>query len=271
MEAAKGPAATKGNMMVDSGAGITLVTKVWAEAHGLRISAPPLTSVRGAAGQAVEVIGTVSMTLQLSPTLEVDVANVAVSTGAFYQALLGCDLLEGKPGVLGPATISMGDGGSVQWKQEKIGCIAVAPLLRKAASVNPASAEYLPPPPPQPAPTRPIVTLKDAGVKMDATKLAEMAALAKERDEQRLSSSCTTQQWRGLLDRAQYLFRGLALPRNIAELVRQAFAVHNLRGFSTETVAARVLAKAQASGYEAALQELESMGIPSSPPPKKSA
>ena len=91
--------------MIDTGAGITLVTKGWAEAHGLRIQAPLPTSVYGAAGQQVDVVGTVSFTVQLSPTLEMDVANVSVSAGSFYQALVGCDLLAGKPGVLGPALI----------------------------------------------------------------------------------------------------------------------------------------------------------------------
>ena len=76
--------ATRGNMLVDTGAGITLVTKTWAEAHGLKISAPLPTSVYGAAGQAVDVVGTTSFTVQLSPTLELDVANVSVSSGSFY-------------------------------------------------------------------------------------------------------------------------------------------------------------------------------------------
>ncbi len=71
-------------MLVDTGAGITLVTKAWAEAHGLKISAPLPTSVYGAAGQAVDVVGTTSFTVQLSPTLEIDVANVSVSSGSFY-------------------------------------------------------------------------------------------------------------------------------------------------------------------------------------------
>jgi hypothetical protein len=36
-----------------------------------------------------------------------DLADVIVSEGDFYQALIGGDLLRGKPGVLGPATIIM--------------------------------------------------------------------------------------------------------------------------------------------------------------------
>lgn len=92
-------------MLVDTGAGLTLVTKVWAEAHGLKISPPSPTDIRGAGGSAVEVVGSTSMTLQLTPTLEIDVADVTVSSGTFYQALLGCELMEGKEGILGPALI----------------------------------------------------------------------------------------------------------------------------------------------------------------------
>ena len=55
--------ATKGNMMVDTGAAVTLVTKAWADVHGLRISPPQGVSIRGAAGHSVEVVGTTQMTL----------------------------------------------------------------------------------------------------------------------------------------------------------------------------------------------------------------
>ena len=55
--------ATKGNMMIDTGAAVTLVTRAWAEAHGLKISSPPGISINGADGQAVEVVGTTAMTL----------------------------------------------------------------------------------------------------------------------------------------------------------------------------------------------------------------
>ena len=82
-------------MMVDTGAGITLVTKQWAESHKLKISKPSAGKVYGAAGSEVAIVGTTAFTVQLTPTLEVDLANVSVSAGNFYQALLGCDLLEG--------------------------------------------------------------------------------------------------------------------------------------------------------------------------------
>ena len=63
--------------------------------------------ILGANGTAVKIIGTTSMTLILAPTLEVDVSNVAVCSGDFYQGLLGCDLLCGYNKALGAATISL--------------------------------------------------------------------------------------------------------------------------------------------------------------------
>ncbi len=269
--AAKPSVATRGSMMIDTGAGITLVTRAWAVAHNLKISSPPSTQVKGASGQEVKVVGTTQMTLQLAPTLEIDVANVAVSEGSFYQALLGCELLEGKTGILGPATISMGAGGSIQWSQEKLGCIAVAKFMPKSASVNAAAGKPFAPPPA--ATGEPAVTFDQVGVKLDAKHKRELSALAKERDQQRAAGhlAISIDAWRGLLDCAQCLFRGLALPANISRLARQAFAVRDTKGRTTETVLARVLAKAQTQGYEAAVQELEGMGIPSQRPQKTSA
>ena len=48
-----------------------------------------------------------TMTLLLAPTLELDVANVAVCLGNFYQELLGCDLLWGHNEALNAATITL--------------------------------------------------------------------------------------------------------------------------------------------------------------------
>ena len=48
-------------------------------------------------------------------------------------------------------------------------------------------------------------------------------------------------------------FCGLAVPQNVSRLRRQAFAVRVTKGVHTETVLARVLAKSQSKGYEAAL------------------
>ena len=90
-----------------------------------------------------------SLTMRLSTTLEIEVADVGVSEGEFYQCLIGGDLLNGKPGMLGPAVISLGVGrasGNVQWRQPKSGCVAIAEFLRPTPSKN-AVGPKLPPAP----------------------------------------------------------------------------------------------------------------------------
>ena len=49
--------------------------------------------ISSANGTAVKIVGTIRMTLLLAPTLELDVANIGICSGNFYQGLLGCDLL----------------------------------------------------------------------------------------------------------------------------------------------------------------------------------
>ena len=48
-----------------------------------------------------------SMTILLVPTLELDVSNLTICLGDFYQGLLGCDLLCGHNEALGAATITL--------------------------------------------------------------------------------------------------------------------------------------------------------------------
>ena len=93
--------------MVDTGAAITLLTKKWVDAHGLTVREKVAEYISGANRTAVKIVGMTSMTLLLAPTLEIDVANVAVCSGNFYQGLLGCDLLCRHNKVLGAATISL--------------------------------------------------------------------------------------------------------------------------------------------------------------------
>ena len=71
-------------MMVDTGTAITLLTKKWADAHGLTVKEKVAKYILGANGTGVKIVGTTSMTLLLAPTLEMDVANVAVCSGNFY-------------------------------------------------------------------------------------------------------------------------------------------------------------------------------------------
>ena len=113
---------TKGHAMIDTGAAVTLVTQAWATAHGLKVTQGKKISVKGAGGAAIPVLGYTQFTMQLTPTLEVDLSGVIVAEGQFYQCLLGGDILGGKLGILGPAKIEMPGAstpGSIQWKQER--------------------------------------------------------------------------------------------------------------------------------------------------------
>ena len=82
-------------MMVDIGVAITLLMKKWADTHGLTMKEKVAEYISGTNGTVVKIIGMTSMTLLLVPTLEIDMANVAICLGNFYQGLLGCDLLCG--------------------------------------------------------------------------------------------------------------------------------------------------------------------------------
>ena len=75
---------TKGAMMVDTGASITLVTRKWAETHGLMITPVLGISITGTNGTPVDMVGTCSMMVQLSPMLELDIGDINVSSGDFY-------------------------------------------------------------------------------------------------------------------------------------------------------------------------------------------
>lgn len=88
----------------------------------------------------------------------------------------------GKPGFLGPATINMPsptDIGSIQWMQEKLGCIAYANFIPPATHVN--RNDVLPSPPP---PSNEILptTLQAEGVALDYTTMNKLTELAAARD-----------------------------------------------------------------------------------------
>ena len=70
--------------MVDMGTAITLLMKKWADAHGLTVREKVAEYISGANRTMVKIVGTTSMTILLAPTLEIDVANVAVCLGNFY-------------------------------------------------------------------------------------------------------------------------------------------------------------------------------------------
>ena len=119
---------TKGAMMVDTGASITLVTRKWTETHGLMITPVSGISIMGVNGTRVDMVGMCTMMVQLSPMLKLDVGDINVYLGDFYQALISCDILgglhAGRAAVLGPAVIHMlgpGTPGYISWMQPSQG------------------------------------------------------------------------------------------------------------------------------------------------------
>ena len=94
-------------MMVDTGTAITLLIKKWVDTHSLTVKEKAAEYISAAKSSVVKIVGTTSMTLLLAPTLETDVANVAICLGNFYQGLLGCDLLCGHKEALSTATIAL--------------------------------------------------------------------------------------------------------------------------------------------------------------------
>ena len=169
-------------MMVDTGAAVTIVTEKWATAHGLRITPGKKIQIRGAGGANVETLGTATFTVQVSPTLELDLSDVVVSVGDFYQALKGGDVLRGKSGILGPAQIVMLSSmtvGNIQWRQLRGGCMAVANFIHPSILANPAN--ILPPAPPAAPMTKARTTLAKEGVEMAPAQMELLSKLAAER------------------------------------------------------------------------------------------
>ena len=74
--------------MVDTRVAITLLMKKWVDDHRLTMREKAAKCNSGANGTVVWIMGTTSKTLLLVPTLELNVANVNICTGDFYQYFL---------------------------------------------------------------------------------------------------------------------------------------------------------------------------------------
>ena len=95
--------------MVDTGACCTILTTKWCETHGIQVyPKKPAFSVTVANGSKVPIVGSASFKVRLSPSLELELEDVAVQQNNNCSALLGVDVLQGRIGVLGPATIRLG-------------------------------------------------------------------------------------------------------------------------------------------------------------------
>ena len=93
--------------MINMGVAITLLMNKWVDSHGLTMKEKASNYISGANGTFIRIVGMASMTLLLVPTLELDVSNVTVCSGNFYQGLLGSNLLCGHNEALSVPTITL--------------------------------------------------------------------------------------------------------------------------------------------------------------------
>ena len=70
--------------MANMGLAIMLLTKKWVENHSLTMKEKVAKYILGAKATVVEIVSMTSISLLLTPTLEMDMANVAVCSGNFY-------------------------------------------------------------------------------------------------------------------------------------------------------------------------------------------
>ena len=68
-------------MIVDTGVAITLLMKNWVDAQGLTMKEKAAKYILGANSTSIRIVGMTSMTLLLVPTLELDMANIAICPG----------------------------------------------------------------------------------------------------------------------------------------------------------------------------------------------
>ena len=69
--------------MVDMGVAIILLMKKWVDTHGLTMNHNVSEYTSGMNGMPVYIVCTTSMYILLTPTLEIDVANVTIYSGDF--------------------------------------------------------------------------------------------------------------------------------------------------------------------------------------------
>ena len=102
-------------------------------------------------------------------------------------------------------------------------------------------------------------TFEAEGVRLPPQQLKELKAITTEWDEQRKRAT-GDEEWRGLLDHTQHLFRAWSVPVGLARLLCHILAEHRVPAPS-ETILAKVLAVGQKKSMEAAMQQLLDLGM----------
>ena len=114
--------------------------------------------------------------------------------------------------------------------------------------------------PPEPKTLQILSTTFEAeGVRLPPQQLKELKAIAAERDEQR-KRAMGDEEWRSLMDHAQYLFWASSIPVRLARLLRHILAKCRVPAPS-ETILAKVLAAGQKKSMEVTTQQLLDLGM----------
>lgn len=77
---------------------ISLVSKISYNLYGLSINPKSGVTITSTLGKTLDIMGIASMIVILDPTLEVDLREVAMSSGDFNQFLMGMYVLSGCKG-----------------------------------------------------------------------------------------------------------------------------------------------------------------------------
>ena len=167
--------------------------------------------VQAANGQPLNIVGTASFTIRLSPSLEMDLEGIAVhGMQGSCAALIGMDLLNGRKGVLGPTSIvfaspSGSSDGEIHFKLIPQFFLAVVPIIPIPAGKELANQV-------QDSDPGPGDFLAKANLKqLSAEQLWQLAKYAAEWDEGR-NRSWSDETFRGFLDKVKQTFRDYELP-----------------------------------------------------------
>ena len=112
-----GTAPGLGRVMLDTGAGLSLMSSAVARAHGLRVK-PYHATFCVASGAHAKITGEVDVDLQVHPVMLLQLRRVKVQEmGDSYQFLLGADVLRGAEGILDE--VSVVTGSRVEWMDRR--------------------------------------------------------------------------------------------------------------------------------------------------------
>ena len=106
-------------------------------------------------------------------------------------------------------------------------------------------------------------TFEPEGIQLPPQQLKELKAITSERDEQR-KQAMGDEEWHGLLDSAQHLFRALSIPVGLARLLRHILAEHYVPAPS-KTILAKVLVVGQKKSMEASNSAALGLGNAANP------